>query len=80
MHSTLNHPNSYVISFWELDLNWAENVTYDLLVNAYNRFLESYNHMIQHGVNPPFDIKVKEAAMDYLMEFYSLKPKNILVK
>jgi hypothetical protein len=80
MHSTLNHPNPYVISFWELDLNWAENVTYDLLVNVYNRFLESHNHMIQDGVNPTFDIKVKEAAMNYLMEFYSLKPNNMLVK
>jgi len=64
MHPTLTHPNPYVISFWELDLDWAENVTYEMLLTAYNGFHESHNHMLQNGIKTTFNIKVKEAAME----------------
>ena len=60
--------NMMVESMHELELDWTAAITVENVSAAYRWFVDRYNQMLADGVEPTFDIDVKEQAKDHLMK------------
>ena len=68
-----NYPRNLVIdSFFELELSWDEDITLDIVNNAFISFLKLYIKLQESGVQPTFTITQKEKAKDFLIQFFKL--------
>jgi hypothetical protein len=56
--------------FNELELNPSTPFTREMVNNAYDRFLSYYEEYLALGHEPSFDIGIKAAARDYLLNYY----------
>jgi hypothetical protein len=64
--------NLIVSSFQELEIEFSQELTRDIVTKSYEKYVSVYNLMIQDGIEPTFKIEDKQHAMDYLLQFYSL--------
>ena len=53
-----------------LELNPGTPFTREMVNNAYDRFLSYYEEYLALGHEPSFDIAIKAAARDYLLNYY----------
>jgi hypothetical protein len=69
-HSTLNTRNPLVSAFMELGLDFSQDITKEVIMKAYEKYILIYNKMLEDGKIPDFKIEDKEEAANYLIEFY----------
>ena len=65
--------NMFVESCWELKLPLTEDLTENLIIEAYNKLVKEHAQIIQNGIKPSFELAEKTQAKDFLLN--SIKPK-----
>jgi hypothetical protein len=65
--------NMFLESCYELNLSLAEDITVVRINEAFDKFEDEIRRCIQKNIAPPFDLKTKEIAKEYLIERLSSK-------
>jgi len=69
--------NQYIESVKELGLNLSNDLTEQLINEAYLKCVIKYQIYLQEKVEPEFKISVKETAWEYLIKFLRFSSKAI---
>jgi hypothetical protein len=59
--------NQFIVSVNELGLNLSNDLTEEIVNNAYLKCVTKYQKFLQEKVEPEFKISVKETAWEYLI-------------
>ena len=69
--------NQYIESVNELSLDLSNDLTEQLVNEAYLRCVIKYQQFLQDKVEPEFKISVKETAWEYLINFLRFSSKAL---
>jgi hypothetical protein len=69
-HSRLDTRNLLVSVFMELGLDFSQEITREVIMKAYEKYILIYNNMLEDGQLPDFKLEDKEDAANYLIAFY----------
>ncbi len=64
--------NPLISAFKELGLDFSQELTRNIIISAYEKYIPIYNRMLNDGEIPGFNLEDKEDAVNYLIEFYKL--------
>jgi hypothetical protein len=67
--------NQYIFSINELGLNLSNELTEEIVNEAYLKCVAKYQNFLQDKVEPEFKISVKETAWEYLINFLRFRKK-----
>jgi hypothetical protein len=54
----------------ELGLDFSQEITREVIMKAYEKYILIYNNMLEDGQLPDFKLEDKEDAANYLIAFY----------
>ena len=69
--------NQFIESVNELSLNLSNDLTEEIINEAYLKCVTKYLKFLQDKVEPDFKISVKETAWEYLINFLRFSSKAI---
>ena len=69
--------NQYIESVTELGLDLKNDLTEEIINEAYLKSVNKYQKFLQDKVEPEFKISVKETAWEYLINFLRFSSKAI---
>jgi len=69
--------NQYIESVNELGLNLSDDLTEQIVNEAYLKCVTKYQKFLQDKVEPEFKISVKETAWEYLINFLRFSTRAI---
>ena len=69
--------NQYIESVKELGLDLSNDLTEQLVNEAYLKCVTKYQKFLQDKVEPEFKISIKETAWEYLINFLRFSSKAI---
>ena len=67
--------NQFIESVNELGLNLSNDLTEEIINEAYLKCVTKYQQFLQDKVEPEFKISVKETAWEYLINFLRFRKK-----
>ena len=67
--------NQFIESVNELGLNLSNDLTEEIINEAYLKCVTKYQKFLQHKVEPEFKISVKETAWEYLINSLRFRKK-----
>lgn len=68
--------NQFIESVNELGLNLSNDLTEEIINEAYLKCVTKYQKFLQDKVEPEFKISVKETAWEYLINFLRFSTKS----
>jgi hypothetical protein len=78
IHDSYKPPiNQYIESVNELGLDLSNDLTENMVNEAYLKCVTKYQKFLQDKVEPEFKINVKETAWEYLIKFLRFSSKAI---
>jgi len=68
--------NQFIVSVNELGLNLSNDLTEEIVNEAYLKCVTKYQKFLQDKVEPEFKISVKETAWEYLINFLRFSTRS----